>query len=290
MIAKVSRPALRRVTVTLALLLATGCREALLHELDETRANALILLLEKHGVEAAKERSGALWNVMVSTSDRHRALTVLDHYRIGRGETAPGDSGGGLLQTREERELGLLARIASRLEETVRHIPGVLEARIELAPLQSRAGAELSGARPGRVGALVVAEPSAHVDESSLRSLIAAATGVSPGDVSVVFVQEALAIEPAVDMFALSVSESRVRPIELVAGSHDGRPVQAMRVAIARYRLIVRAVAGVLTFGLCGALLMLRKRRPPVRMRAAGPQQGAGSLFRPKCEDRADVC
>ncbi len=189
----------RRVAAIAAvgMLALSGCRDPLLHDLEEPRANSLVLLLETHGVRAEKVRSGSAWSIAVAGGDQRRALGILEHYRTGRGSASGGEASGSFFQSREERESDVLARTALRLEQSLGRIPGVLEARVELSPRRSPGDSGIA-APPATVGALVVAEADGAADESAVRGFIAGATGIQPAAIGLVFVRE----RPPVDEHA----------------------------------------------------------------------------------------
>ena len=64
------------------LLSVTACRETILHDLDELRANQVIVVLSHAGVEGIKERDGAKWSVSVPKESAPTALETLEESRI----------------------------------------------------------------------------------------------------------------------------------------------------------------------------------------------------------------
>lgn len=122
-----------RGALALALLLLSGCREEILHDLDELRANQVRLVLERAGVPAEKRRSGALWNVRVDAAHVAKALATIDASRIlVRDLTRFTEQGSGLVPSRGERVRAEERERARGLEQTLERMPGVLEARVHL--------------------------------------------------------------------------------------------------------------------------------------------------------------
>ena len=182
---------MRGLIAIASLVVLVGCQEAILHDLDETKANSILLMFEKNNISAEKKRSGSGWDVQVSSAKRKGALELLEHYRLNRSDKVSAVSNASILQTREERELSALSKSSQRVEEILAGMPGVLEARVIISAAQGGLAYEASAKmRPGRVGVFLVAEQRVPFAEEQIKELVAAAVGVSAQDIGLVFVRE----------------------------------------------------------------------------------------------------
>jgi type III secretion protein J len=128
-------------TLLLAFLLAaSGCgREAILHGLDEGRANHVIVALDEAGVAARKERDDAAegsWRVEVSPGDAAAARRILAERELPR-RTPPGFGEvfgkGSVVPTPSEERALYLHALCGELARSLEAIDGVVEARVHVA-------------------------------------------------------------------------------------------------------------------------------------------------------------
>ncbi|MFN8389857.1 MAG: hypothetical protein U0136_06175 [Bdellovibrionota bacterium] len=179
----------RRWLSVATLLFGCGCREEILHDLDELHANQVQLVLNHAGIESEKVRSGALWNVTVSRSRSAGALSSLEQSRVlWRDLSRFKEQSGGFIQSREERARESERQVSWTMEQTLERLPGVLEARVQLEIADQ--SADLSAAHQPRSGSvlLVVNELKAP-DVHEVKQLVAGGTGLSPEAISVVVAQ-----------------------------------------------------------------------------------------------------
>lgn len=161
---------MRRHRYALALLFAcAGCREAVIHDLDEASANRVQLSLLNAGVVAAKTRSGERWSIEVGSDDLIAALEIVEASRVVRRHATAPLPAPSMLMSREERAELLLRNRALLIERTIEGLPEVLEARVHVG----------GGARESAsVVAVVGRELPQTVEE--IRALTAASLGVAP--------------------------------------------------------------------------------------------------------------
>lgn len=188
-----------RVAAALPLLLAACAGEEILHGLDETQANRVVVALAEAGVQGRADRGegeGAGFTVAVDAADAGRARRVLAERELPR-QRAPGFAEvfakGSLVPTPVEERALYHHALAGELSRSLETLDGVIEARVHLAlpapdPLRPEAS------RPPRAGVLVKVRPEARSRlealEAGIRSLVAgAAEGLDPASVSVVLAE-----------------------------------------------------------------------------------------------------
>ncbi len=171
-----------------------GCREEILHDLDESRANQTVVVLERADIAVKKSRSGSLWTISVSRDDALDALAIIERSRmLSRDLFRNKEESKGLLPSREDRRHALERRLAWTLETTLERMPLVLEAKVHLR----FEDASSPGGREEKVksaGVLLVVDEDAPGIAARAQELVAAASGLEAGRISVV-----LSIAPAAE-------------------------------------------------------------------------------------------
>lgn len=192
----------RPAAVLLAGLALAACgREEILHGLDESQANQVLVALDEGGLRAGKQReegSEGAWRVDVSRSDSARAQQILAERELPR-QRPPGfgevfGKGSVVPTPIEERALYLHA-LSGELARSLEAIDGVLAARVHLA-LPPADSLRLEPAPPPRAAVLVKARPGTRARLEPLapgiQSLVAGAVaGLDPAAVSVVVAEGA---------------------------------------------------------------------------------------------------
>ena len=122
---------MRNIVLFLSLFFCFGCRETILHNLDESQANKVLVLLHEHMIPVEKEPEGIKWNVLVSKDEAILALKIIEGSRLlYRDLTREIQEPKGLLASKEERVAYLERQTAADLEKTIESIPGIIEAHI----------------------------------------------------------------------------------------------------------------------------------------------------------------
>jgi type III secretion protein J len=123
------------VAPLLALVLVTGCHIELQHELTESDANEIYVLLSKNGITAKKEKeeggNEVRFMITVPKSDAAQAAELLKLNSLPR----PVEKGlshfakGSMVPTATEERAMLLKALAGEVSNSLNQIDGVLEAR-----------------------------------------------------------------------------------------------------------------------------------------------------------------
>lgn len=187
-----------RYLALLALLALTGCRETILHQLSETQANQVQLLLSQRGIEAAKVPDGAGWSLSVGGKQVIAALSEIRRARITQTHSDATDksSSKGILQSPEERAYGFERELAAELENTLERMPHVLEARVHLHMEQNEFSPGAQASKPMSAAVLLVTEDA--VEQTAVQQLLAGASGVAPEQVSVIVSLNPTPVPPTV--------------------------------------------------------------------------------------------
>lgn len=178
------------VLISLLCLAFAGCQETILHDLEESQVNQVIIALSQRGIEAEKQREGAQWNLAVSSADTDRALRTIETTRIlsrARRARVPQRSNS-LLQTAEDRARSREQELSAHLEKTIERFPGVLEARVHLNLSAPPSISLLDDTESDSASVLLVTLPETAPPEKDLQRIVSGASGVLPKKISVVAV------------------------------------------------------------------------------------------------------
>jgi type III secretion protein J len=182
---------------SLALLALTACgQEEILHGLEESQANQVLVALDEGGMRAEKRReegSEGTWRVEVASAEAPRAQRLLAERELPRPRP-PGFGEifgkGSIVPTPAEERALYLHALSGELARSVEAIDGVVEARVHLALPPADSLRPEPAATP-RAAVLVKVRPGARARLEALapgiQSLLAGAvTGLEATAVSVV--------------------------------------------------------------------------------------------------------
>ncbi len=198
-------PSKLRMTLVAAAMLygVAGCKEEILHDLDELRANRVQLALSQSGVDAYKKRDDNSWSILVSSVESSHALQAIEGAKAMQRAETDTEFSSSFIPSREERVYSLERGVARSLERTLVRLPGVVEARVhihsgaadtlDLIPAQEKQSASV----------LLLAGGPSTPSEDAVRRLVAGGAGISAERVNVV-------VSALPEVFAVSSPESRV--------------------------------------------------------------------------------
>lgn len=170
----------------LLLFLLNGCGERIVHDIDEGKANRIVIALSQQGIEAEKVREGPVWSVKVASQEVTRALQKLEESRLLVSEAGSAtQSSSSFIQNAEERRLFLGSRISKDVEETLERVPRILEAHVHLN-LESAKTLLSKPTSQGTASVLIVSEAPEEVITSSIQQIVAGAAGLEARKISVV--------------------------------------------------------------------------------------------------------
>ncbi len=198
----IARRAVLLLVAPFAALALVACgREEVLHGLEESQANQVLVALDEGGVRASKQReegSEGAWRIEVGRSESARAQQILAERELPR-QRPPGFGEvfgkGSVVPTPVEERALYLHALSGELARSLEAIDGVLAARVHLA-LPPADSLRLEPGPPPRAAVLVKARPGARARldplTGGIQSLVAGAVaGLDPGAVSVVVAEAA---------------------------------------------------------------------------------------------------
>jgi type III secretion protein J len=160
----------------IALFLASGCKQAVQHGLDEAQANEIETLLHEAGIDAKKSRESgrdARWSVEVPDESAALSLKLLTDHGFPR-EKAPGFGEifgkGSMVPTTVEENALFLHALSGEISRTLNGLDGIVSARVHVvaspagppsalrAPVKPRASVLLK-VKSGRIVEIALRKP-----------------------------------------------------------------------------------------------------------------------------------
>ncbi len=169
------------------LIIFTGCREQILHDLSEQDANRVITVLHSQAIVGAKElQPDGKWFVSVSSDEAVNALGIISQKRIIKNEARPIKKSS-VMSSREAQRFEYERELSQEIEKTLLSIDGVFDARVhlKLTPIDPILGTQRED-NTGSASALLVLAKDTILERIDIASLIGGAAGIKSGMVSIV--------------------------------------------------------------------------------------------------------
>ncbi len=194
---------LRQIALFLGLFLLLclgGCRETIVHDLDESDANQLLTQLDSSGIAVEKNKqSDGKWAIAVASADILKAIQILNDQRLLGSqsdtdlEQVAGSSG--LLASREDQLLSLERARGRAIEATLKSMPAVVDARVHLnLPLRDPVfGKSLEKAESGSGSVFLLVNQSFALETENIKSLVAGAVGLTADSITVLISRKLIA-------------------------------------------------------------------------------------------------
>lgn len=187
-----------QILLLCSLLLLSACREVVIRDLSERRANQALLLLAEGEVKAKKAQAGESWNLSVKQKDFAKSLRVLKKFRFFQKEKSSHSKiSSSFIPSRAEQELEIENLKTSRLEETIKSFSSVLEVHVHLNLQGEKAQffEEEKNNTNKSASVFIVSDNSQSLEILKIKNLVSGASGVSAKNVNIV-VQEEKSVSP----------------------------------------------------------------------------------------------
>ncbi len=258
----------------LLILALGGCSVEIIHDLQESQANAILAALNSRGVDGDKLRvaqgSKASYTVSVGRSDAVTAWRVLREQNLPRPQRQGlGEVFGktGLIPTATQERALMHHALAGELSRTLQSVDGVLEARVHVVLSTRDPLAPTDQPLPGpKASVLVHVGAQPPLQAAQVQQLVAGAVkGLKPSAVSVIFIKGSGAKKRAGGA-ASAPALARVGPFAVAASS--------------RGALLATLIAGVMVIVVLtlAVLVVLRRGRRIAAQAAAEGAREDGSL------------
>lgn len=262
--------------IFLALMLLTGCKEKIVHNLTEVEANRFLTRLHQEQIEAEKElQSDGTWAIAVQQRNAMDALNALATAReFRRTQSEGGGTKAGLLATREAQRFQYERALSHEIEMTVGALSGVLEARVHLnLPVTDPLlGKPILPSFDPSGSILIVSDRSFSVNRDELARLVSGASGIIPERITVLIVSDSEEGElnsqvpqevvppPVLQPDVLTPSKQEVE--ELTAHSGKSNSDKSLLLILSGALLFLGACALIVLYLPVRALSRSRRRRP----------------------------
>lgn len=166
----------------MCLLLSVGCDEQILHNLSEREANKIVSNLSDANLSVDKVlQPDGRWAISVAEADKMVALHRLEAQRLlsSQDPVSASSSRSSIVPSREEERFRYERSVSQSVEESIKALPGVLDARVHVN-LPDRD--PLFGSREGGRGSgsvLLVVDDTFTSDDGDIAALVSGAAGIS---------------------------------------------------------------------------------------------------------------
>jgi type III secretory pathway lipoprotein EscJ len=166
-----------------------------MHDVSETKANKICVVLNEYKITAEKIKAGNNWNVQVQSKNVFPALRILDKSRFLRRDSIKNKSETkNFMVSKDERQKALERELAANLEETLEAIPEILEARIHFYFSPANDFDLLLESKQKSASILLVANGQVSADDDDLKNiviqLISGAAGIEEKGINIVIAKD----------------------------------------------------------------------------------------------------
>jgi type III secretion system YscJ/HrcJ family lipoprotein len=225
---------MKRFLIILLIFFSVGCRTvALHHDLLETEADEILVVLHQNGITAQKEKEvngqEVSWSVMVGTNDDARARQILLANNLPRKHEL-GLSGvykeKGLIPTPDEQKARFLLALKGEIINSLQKIPGVVDVDVVLNVPNENEFSDLDPVKRKPTASVVVKTRNDElvaqtVTEGKIQRFVAnTVPNLDPNDVTVIVTRaDTGALPPGISPPTAAVTPSPVGPVD------DGEPI-----------------------------------------------------------------
>jgi len=143
--------------------LLTGCAEdALVHQLDEREANAILVVLESRGIPARKlmeEGRVVTWQVLVPARYSDEARKILVDFELPKPKSTrlfEVFKESGMIPTQSEEKAKMLVGIQGEIEEKLKLIPGVVGVHAQVVIPDKEAIRDVNEVKPQPMASVIL--------------------------------------------------------------------------------------------------------------------------------------
>lgn len=198
-----------------ALIFIIGCRQSVIHDLNESDATTLLARLQSGNLSAEKERQAdGRWTLTVASRDAVRAIQIIDGSRMLKVLDAPRLDRSSLTSSREDQRFHYERALSREIEKTLLSLRGVLEAKVHLNLPGQEYGFRKERPSTASGSVLLVSAPEFTTSDQQIASLVSGASGV-PADRISVLITPTHPEEKATPATASSAASSTYSPPEM---------------------------------------------------------------------------
>lgn len=238
-----NRVSVHSVLFWLCVVATAGCRQEIVHNLEEQEANRLLAKLHSSSLSPTKDQQAdGKWSIAVDQADIPRAVTLLDDLKLltttPTSEEKPSNS---LFASNEEIRLTYERRKAADIARTLEGLAQVLQAKVHLNLPATNAFGGGRAQETNSASVLLVVTSGFKITTEEIAGLVGGSTGI-PHD----RVQVLLNVEQPSDVASdLGGQESATIGANTGGGnqigkvSEPGSKVQTSRTSAARLTLVL---------------------------------------------------
>lgn len=169
-------------------LFLSGCKEQIVHNLEESDANKIMTVLHDSGLEVEKKiQPDGRWSIAVPKDNSMVALRLLEDKRVLRAPSKSNILKGSVISSREAQKFEYERGLSREIENTLMSLDGVLDARVHLnLPTPDPLLGKVSGNLGGTGSVLLVVSENMPLKNADIAGLVSGASGISAEKISVI--------------------------------------------------------------------------------------------------------
>jgi type III secretory pathway lipoprotein EscJ len=186
----------------ISFLMILGCKEEVVHDLDETSVNKILIQLKKSGIKAKKIRQkDESWSLQVTSDESLKAYAVIDRYRMLPQKEPRMDSS--LFSSESANQFQTERLISSEIERLIKEIPGTISVKVHIKfeEQHSLFGKKQYGQSNGSGSVVVITDDTTNLEVDTIRRLAASASGLLSDHIQIYIVKIGESLQAHRDIF-----------------------------------------------------------------------------------------
>lgn len=194
---------LKLILLFAILLVFSGCKEQIIHNLEEADANRIVTVLHDSGLDVEKKiQPDGRWSIAVPKDNSMMALRLLEDKRVLRAPSKSNILKGSVISSREAQKFEYERGLSREIENTLLSLDGVLDARVHLnLPTPDPLLGKVSGNLGGTGSVLMVVSQAMILNNSDIAGLVSGASGIPADKISVIQSKSAESDKTAAPLF-----------------------------------------------------------------------------------------
>jgi len=242
---KTASKSIFKILTVIVFLIFTGCREQIIHNLDELDANRVVTSLQDAGIDGEKViQPDGRWSVSVESSRSQDAFKLLEDKRLIKNTNRRTLAKTSVISSRESQRFEYERSVSQEIEQTLLSLEQILEARVHLNfPVTDPLLGNATAAQNSSGSVLIVANGSRTLTKEDISKLVSGASGIPSERISVLVTE---------------MGPSEARPIKISSVSATGIKNYVSSVGVIPSIISILAIIGCM---LIFCISVLKKKR-----------------------------
>ena len=171
----------------LLIFLSSGCKEELLHNLDETKANKIVLALFEEGIEIQKQKQkDGGWTLIGDHQDLILSIRKIEELKLLKTKSFKNESSL-ILNSKEENEY-LENKKIEKIETTLNDLPGIVDAKVHINLYEEKLNFFLQKHEElkGTASVIIFAKNNFNFSNEEVIDIVSGASGIKKENINLI--------------------------------------------------------------------------------------------------------